>query len=150
MKAAGLLTLLTVLCTLPAPASELQGTARPGAPGNAELHVAAGISVALVAGGVHTNLHDNRASSALTGAALALTIGIAKEVADALGFGTPSIADALLTAVGGAAGAGALYLSGRHAASVASRRTTGTGAALSGLTFSVPVLQELIDRIQRM
>lgn len=118
-------------------------------PGNTELHVAAGISVSLVAGSMHMLRSDEPRAAAVTGAAAALGAGIAKEIADALGFGTPSLRDALLTAAGGLAGALALYQLAGQADSASARRTLAHGSTLSGLTVSVPVVQELFRRITR-
>lgn len=141
-----ILILLLLLPTVHARASSDLHAERPG---NRELHVAAGISIALVAGGVHMALHENQTTAALTGAAAAMTAGVVKEVADAFGFGVPSIADVLLTAAGGLAGAYALYGISRQSTSLSAHRTLGIGSALSGLTFSFPVVRELIHRITR-
>ena len=145
MTKACVLALLALAGTSAHPAS---GTGYPQ-PGNAELHVAAGISVSLVAGSLHMLSTDDRRAAAVTGAATALGAGIAKEIADALGFGTPSLRDALLTAAGGIAGALALYQLARQADSVSARRTLAHGSTLSGLTVSVPVVRELFRRITR-
>ncbi len=141
-----LLIPLLLLSTVSARASS---DLHPERPGNRELHVAAGISVALVAGGVHMTLYEDQTAAALTGAVTALTAGVVKEVADAFGFGVPGFADMLLTAVGGIAGACALYGISRQATSVSAYRTLGTGSVLSGITFSFPVVRELIHRITR-
>ncbi len=117
--------------------------------GNTELHVAAGISVSLVAGSLHMLSSDDRRAAAVTGAAAALGAGIAKEIADTLGFGTPSLRDALLTAAGGIAGALALYQLAGQIDTISGRRTLAHGSTLSGLTFSVPVVRELFRRITR-
>ena len=117
------------------------------------LHVTAGFSVAMFSGGIASLILSGRdpgvraTGVAATAFGSALTAGVAKEIADMAGFGTPSVRDVILTAAGGAVGtllvtAGAWVSADRH-----SVRTTAAASTATGIAFSVPVQLDLLSRI---
>ncbi len=117
------------------------------------LHVAAGFSVAMFSGGVSALLladsdrRVRRTAVASISFGSAVVAGAAKEIADAAGFGTPSIRDIFITAAGGAIGT--LLVTGAAGLPVDSDSGTAIGSAsmATGAVFSIPVQLDLISRI---
>lgn len=129
------------------------------------LHIAAGVGTAIFAGGATALVLrpwdtcdgayfcESRptwggafgVTAVATGASL--VAGGAKEVADMLGLGTPSLADMTWTVVGGVTAAVAVSYFVANFAHDSNATTVATGTAASGLVFTIPVQRRLLDRL---
>lgn len=146
--------------------SGLAEAAATPVPDDTALHIAAGVGTAMVAGGAAALALRpwNNCGGAYfcemrptwegafgvaaisTGASLA--VGGAKELADMLGFGTPSFIDVTWTVLGGLTGAVASSYFLATYGHDSNARTVATGSAAAGLVFAIPVQRGLLDRLR--
>jgi hypothetical protein len=138
---------LALLTALAAHASEPPGArqarGRPIAR-DAEQHVAAGVAASMAAAGLLTAVTPRDVRdipvAAATGMAVALAAGIAKEVADALGLGTPEFRDLMYTATGGLVGATVAFLAIAGTDAAAGGRAEMACALLEGAALTAAVV----------
>ena len=124
--------------------SESSPNIRSDLPDN-DLHALAGLSICFFAAGAASGLDMTPVELTAISLSAALLVGLAKEMIDAAGYGTPEIRDFLNTALGGAVAAAGILLAGftlspDHQPAIDSMALFFT----LGLALSIPLASHLL------